>query len=71
MNYMEMFRMLSDAGILFIGSAAILGFGALVFGCLIWLYVWTGKHLVRYVRKVGQEFRECLTPEPSGKRVKA
>uniref|UniRef100_A0A6M3JIG5 Uncharacterized protein n=1 Tax=viral metagenome TaxID=1070528 RepID=A0A6M3JIG5_9ZZZZ len=71
MDYLQMFKSLSDAGTLFIGSAAIIGFGALIFGCLIWLYIWLGKHLIRYVRKVAMEFRESLSPEVSnGRRVR-
>jgi hypothetical protein len=71
MDYTLGLKMLIDSGIMFVGSAAILGIGASVFGALVWFFIWIGKHLIRYVRKVGREFRECLTPEPNGKRVKA
>jgi hypothetical protein len=72
MDYTLGLKMLIDSGIMFVGSAAILGIGASVFGVLMWLFIWIGKHLIRYVRKVGQEFKECFTPpEPNGKRVKA
>lgn len=71
MNYIEMFKALSDSAILFVGSAAIIGAGALAFGAFVWLYLWLGKHLVKYVHKVGAEFKECLTAPGTGKRVKA
>jgi hypothetical protein len=71
MEYMTMFRALRDAAILFIGSTAIIGMGAIAFGGLVWLYLWIGKHLVRYIYKVGAEFKECFAPEVIGKKVKA
>jgi len=71
MDYMQMFKGLSDAAILFVGSAAIIGLGALSFGGLVWVYIWAGKHLVRYIRKVSAELRESISaPEPNGKRVR-
>lgn len=73
MDYMQMFKGLSDAAILFVGSTAIIGFGSLAFGGLIWLYIWVGKHLVRYIHRVAAEFQECFsTPSAvqNGRRVK-
>ncbi len=60
MDYMTMFKGLSDAGILFVGSAAILGFNILVFGGLVWLWLQAGKWLAKYVHKVHGEFKEAF-----------
>jgi hypothetical protein len=67
MNYMDMFKSLSDSGILFVGSAAILGFSILAFGALIWLWLQAGKWLTKYVAKASGEFKEAFTKVNGGK----
>ena len=77
MNYMDMFKMQSDAAIIQVGGVAILGLSVLSLGALVWLYVWLGKHLIRYIRKASVEFKECLSDLEAkklldvGKKVKA